>query len=104
MEPAPMISVQHRVGRPHAVSGDSHTNVMQGVSEYGMMPRGRLPVGVTVADARSLIAMPELPEVETIRRGLLQRLVGHQIVGLRVRQVYLREKVEVDTLQAQVVG
>jgi formamidopyrimidine-DNA glycosylase len=48
--------------------------------------------------------MPELPEVETIRRGLLQRLVGRQIIGLRVRQAYLREKVEVDTLQTRVVG
>ena len=48
--------------------------------------------------------MPELPEVETIRRGLLQRLVGQHIVGVRVRQPYLREKVEVDTLQTFVVG
>jgi formamidopyrimidine-DNA glycosylase len=28
--------------------------------------------------------MPELPEVETLRRGLEQRLVGHRIVGTRV--------------------
>jgi formamidopyrimidine-DNA glycosylase len=48
--------------------------------------------------------VPELPEVETIRRGLLQRLVGQQIIGIRVRQPYLREKVEVDTLQTHVVG
>ena len=48
--------------------------------------------------------MPELPEVETIRRGLLLRLVGHEIIGVRVRQPYLREKVEVDTLQTYVVG
>lgn len=48
--------------------------------------------------------MPELPEVETIRRGLVLRLVGHEIVGVRVRQPYLREKVEVDTLQTSVVG
>lgn len=48
--------------------------------------------------------MPELPEVETIRRSLLQRLVGLKIIGVRVRQPYLREKVEVDTLQTQVVG
>jgi formamidopyrimidine-DNA glycosylase len=48
--------------------------------------------------------MPELPEVETIRRGLLQRLVGRQIIGVRVRQALLRERVEVDTLQTHVVG
>ena len=48
--------------------------------------------------------MPELPEVETIRRGLLARLVGHEISGVRVRQPYLREKVEVDILQTCVVG
>jgi formamidopyrimidine-DNA glycosylase len=48
--------------------------------------------------------VPELPEVETIRRGLLQGLVGHQITRVRVRQAYLREKVAVDTLQMHVVG
>jgi formamidopyrimidine-DNA glycosylase len=48
--------------------------------------------------------VPELPEVETIRRGLLQRLVGLAIIGVRVRQPYLREKVEVDALQMYVVG
>jgi formamidopyrimidine-DNA glycosylase len=48
--------------------------------------------------------VPELPEVETIRRGLVQRLVGRQITGVRVRQVLLREPVEVDTLQTHVVG
>jgi formamidopyrimidine-DNA glycosylase len=57
-----------------------------------------------LADERSIIAVPELPEVETIRRGLLQRLVGQQITGIRVRQIYLREKVEVDMLQTHVVG
>jgi formamidopyrimidine-DNA glycosylase len=59
---------------------------------------------VSLADQRSVIAVPELPEVETIRRGLLQRLVGRQITALRVRQAVLREKVEVDTLQTYVVG
>jgi formamidopyrimidine-DNA glycosylase len=48
--------------------------------------------------------VPELPEVETIRRGLLQRLVGQQIIAVRVRRAYLREKVEVSTLNMQVVG
>jgi formamidopyrimidine-DNA glycosylase len=48
--------------------------------------------------------VPELPEVETIRRGLLLRLVGRQITGIRVRQAVLREPVEVDILLTQVVG
>jgi formamidopyrimidine-DNA glycosylase len=48
--------------------------------------------------------VPELPEVETIRRGLLLRLVGRQITEIRVRQALLREPVEVETLQTQVVG
>ncbi len=48
--------------------------------------------------------MPELPEIETIRRGLVERLVGRQITGVRVRQAYLREKVEVDTLETHAVG
>jgi formamidopyrimidine-DNA glycosylase len=48
--------------------------------------------------------VPELPEVETIRRGLMERLVGRQITGIRVRQALLRERVAVDTLQTHVVG
>jgi formamidopyrimidine-DNA glycosylase len=48
--------------------------------------------------------VPELPEVETIRQGLVRRLVGHEIISVRVRQPYLREKVAVDTLQTLVVG
>jgi formamidopyrimidine-DNA glycosylase len=55
-------------------------------------------------DWRNVIAMPELPEVETIRRGLLQGLVGRQVTAVRVRQASLREKVEVETLQSYVVG
>ena len=34
--------------------------------------------------------MPELPEVETVRRGLLPRMVGHRIVGLTQRRKDLR--------------
>src|SRR5919109_5174823 len=65
----------------------------------------RSPIAwVPLIDKRSAIAVPELPEVETIRRGLLQRLVGHEIIGVRVRQPYLREKVEVDMLQTYVPG
>ena len=48
--------------------------------------------------------MPELPEVETIRRGLLRRLIGRQITGIRVRQAMLREPVAVDILLTQAVG
>src|SRR5207245_4715541 len=62
------------------------------------------PASLPFANERSVSAVPELPEVETIRRGLLLRLVGHKIIGVRVRQPYLREKVEVDTLQMYVVG
>lgn len=48
--------------------------------------------------------MPELPEVETIRRGLAARLPGQTITGLRVRQAQLRHLVDVPTLHAQAVG
>jgi formamidopyrimidine-DNA glycosylase len=48
--------------------------------------------------------MPELPEVETIRRGLMQRVIGRRFTGVRVRQAQLREPVDVAALQAHVVG
>jgi formamidopyrimidine-DNA glycosylase len=48
--------------------------------------------------------MPELPEVETIRRGLVPRLVGQTITGIRVRQPRLRHMVDVAALQEQAVG
>ena len=48
--------------------------------------------------------MPELPEVETIRRGLTARLVGRPITGVRVRQTQLRYPVDVHALQQQAVG
>ena len=35
-------------------------------------------------------AMPELPEVETVRRGLIPRMVGHRIVRLTQRRKDLR--------------
>jgi formamidopyrimidine-DNA glycosylase len=52
--------------------------------------------------------MPELPEVETVRRGLVPRLVGHRIVRLIQRRRDLRvplpakfaQKVEGRTVQA----
>lgn len=48
--------------------------------------------------------MPELPEVETIRRGLEPRLVGQRITGVRVRQTRLRNLVDAQALQEQAVG
>ncbi|MEE8303154.1 MAG: DNA-formamidopyrimidine glycosylase family protein, partial [Candidatus Tectomicrobia bacterium] len=48
--------------------------------------------------------MPELPEVETIRRGLAPQIVGRQITGVRVRQPQLRDLVDVKALQTQAVG
>lgn len=48
--------------------------------------------------------MPELPEVETIRRGLATRLVGQTITALRVRQPRLRYIVDVAALQQHAVG
>lgn len=48
--------------------------------------------------------MPELPEVETIRRGLAPQLVGRQITAIRVRQPRLRELVDSEALQTHAVG
>ena len=48
--------------------------------------------------------MPEIPEVETIRRGLVPRLVGQMITGIRIRQPRLRHMVDVIALQEQAVG
>ena len=48
--------------------------------------------------------MPELPEVETIRRGLAERLSGQTITGLRVRQAQLRHLVDVAALLELAVG
>ena len=48
--------------------------------------------------------MPELPEVETIRRGLAERLPGQTITGVRVRQAQLRHLVDVAALHAHAVG
>ena len=48
--------------------------------------------------------MPELPEVETIRRGLAARLPGRVITAVRVRQPRLRHIVDARALQEQAVG
>ncbi|MEX0607680.1 MAG: bifunctional DNA-formamidopyrimidine glycosylase/DNA-(apurinic or apyrimidinic site) lyase, partial [Halofilum sp. (in: g-proteobacteria)] len=44
--------------------------------------------------------MPELPEVETTRRGIAPHLCGRQITGAAVRQPKLRWPVPVDALEA----
>lgn len=48
--------------------------------------------------------MPELPEVETIRRGLSQQLVGRTISAVRVRQAKLRHVVDARALRDHAVG
>ncbi len=48
--------------------------------------------------------MPELPEVETIRRGLSQQLVGRTISAVRVRQAKLRHVVDARALHEHAVG
>ena len=48
--------------------------------------------------------MPELPEVETIRRGLNQQVVGRTISAVRVRQPKLRHVVDARALCDHVVG
>jgi formamidopyrimidine-DNA glycosylase len=47
--------------------------------------------------------MPELPEVETIRRGLESQLVGRAITSVRVRQPQLRHVVDARALQQEAV-
>jgi formamidopyrimidine-DNA glycosylase len=48
--------------------------------------------------------VPELPEVETIRRSLEQRGLGRRIVGLEVRDTRLRTPVDLADLRARVAG
>lgn len=48
--------------------------------------------------------MPELPEVETIRRGLSQHLTGRTISAVRVRQEKLRHLVDAQALREHAVG
>jgi formamidopyrimidine-DNA glycosylase len=42
--------------------------------------------------------MPELPEVETVRRGLLPLVEGRRVVGVTVREHRLREPIRVGEL------
>lgn len=46
--------------------------------------------------------MPELPEVETIRRGLDRRLRGARITGIEIRERRLRRVVDEEALRALV--
>ncbi|MEM9305149.1 MAG: bifunctional DNA-formamidopyrimidine glycosylase/DNA-(apurinic or apyrimidinic site) lyase [Pseudomonadota bacterium] len=48
--------------------------------------------------------MPELPEVETTRRGIAPYVAGARLDGLRVSQPRLRWPVPVEALQATAVG
>ena len=40
--------------------------------------------------------MPELPEVETVRRTLLPRVVGRAVIGVQVRETRLRRELTAD--------
>jgi formamidopyrimidine-DNA glycosylase len=48
--------------------------------------------------------MPELPEVETTRRGIAPEVEGRRIVGVRVRQSRLRWPVPVARLRRELTG
>ena len=48
--------------------------------------------------------VPELPEVETVRRSLEARLVGHRVVGAEARKIRLREGIEPGEWEAGIVG
>lgn len=48
--------------------------------------------------------MPELPEVETIRRGLQRELVGRRITALAVRETRLRSALDADRLREGVLA
>jgi formamidopyrimidine-DNA glycosylase len=39
-------------------------------------------------------AVPELPEVETVRRSLVPHLVGHRVTEVKARRIRLREGIE----------
>ncbi|MGH8539430.1 MAG: DNA-formamidopyrimidine glycosylase family protein, partial [Stenotrophobium sp.] len=47
--------------------------------------------------------MPELPEVETVRRGIAPHVLGRKIVGVTVRDARLRWPVAPD-LGAKISG
>lgn len=46
------------------------------------------------------VAVPELPEVETVRRSLLPHLEGRRVVGVEARHVRLRQGIEPEEWRA----
>ena len=48
--------------------------------------------------------MPELPEVETVRRSLAPHLVGRRVLGVDARPVRLREGIEPSDWRRAIVG
>jgi formamidopyrimidine-DNA glycosylase len=48
--------------------------------------------------------MPELPEVETTRKGIAGCVVGQKVVSLKIHQAQLRWPVEVEQLSASIVN
>ncbi len=48
--------------------------------------------------------MPELPEVETVRRTLLPHVLGRRVIGLQVHQPQLRELVDVPAFRQGLLG
>ncbi len=52
----------------------------------------------------TLPAMPELPEVETVRLSLAPHLVGHRVVEVEARRIKLREGIEPASWRARFKG
>ena len=52
----------------------------------------------------SLPAVPELPEVETVRLSLAPHLVGHRVVAVQARRIALREGIEPASWRARFTG
>ncbi len=51
-----------------------------------------------------LPAVPELPEVETVRRSLAPYMVGHRVVAVRARRIALREGIEPKSWRDRIQG
>ena len=51
-----------------------------------------------------LPAVPELPEVETVRLSLAPHLVGHRVVKVEARRISLREGIEPASWRARFTG
>ena len=48
--------------------------------------------------------MPELPEVEVIRRGLLPHVKGRRVIEVRFSGKQLRSLVPIELMQTKLVG